>query len=61
MLMMKLLAKEYASYFLGGLEGITRRQQDRINEIEDAVKVMGVEWDVFKEEVMKQFSKINED
>ena len=60
MLMMKMLAREYAGYFLGGLSGITRRQQDRINEIEDQVKVLGIEWDVFKEEVMKQFDKISE-
>jgi hypothetical protein len=56
---MKALAREYASYFQWGLDGISQSTQLRINEIEYTIREdMGIEWKVFSEEVMRQFEEI---
>jgi hypothetical protein len=52
------MAMEYASYFLGGLDGIDRKRQNRINEIEDKVREMGVEWEDWTDLVMGHFKEI---
>lgn len=49
------MAMEYASYFGGGLDGIDRKRQDRLNEIEDKVREMGIEWSEWTELVLKHF------
>ena len=38
------LATEYASLFLGGLEGIGKREQNRLNEIEIKIREMNINW-----------------
>lgn len=53
-----LMAQEYASYFLGGLEGITREMQDRLNEIEDDVRERGIDWDEWSALCMDELRKL---
>jgi hypothetical protein len=48
----QLLATEYASYFIGGLDGIDRKRQDRLNAIEDKIVEMGIEWKDWSDLVM---------
>ena len=55
----QLLATEYASYFLSGLEGIDRKRQNRINQIEDKVAEAGIEWNDFVNIVMESFRAMN--
>ncbi len=53
-----IMASEYASYFLGGLEGIDRKKQNRIKEIEDKFEEMGIEWKDWSDLVMAHFKEI---
>ena len=55
------LAREYAFYFLGGLEGIDRKRQARLNEIEDKFEEMGFKWKDWSELVMAHFDKLEKD
>jgi hypothetical protein len=47
-----MLASEYASYFIGGLDGIDRKRQDRLNAIEDKIGEMDIEWKDWSDLVM---------
>lgn len=48
----QLMASEYASYFIGGLDGIDRKRQDRLNAIEDKIGEMGIDWKDWSDLVM---------
>lgn len=50
-----LWAKEYGFYFIGGLSGIDRKQQDRLNAIEDRIRSMGIDWNDWTELVLAHF------
>jgi hypothetical protein len=50
-----LMAVEYSLYFAGGLNGIDRKIQNRLNEIEDKIREMGIDWNDWTELVLDKF------
>jgi hypothetical protein len=49
------LAMEYGSMFLGGLDGIDQKRQNRLNEIEDKIEELGVSFSDWTDLVMAHF------
>jgi hypothetical protein len=52
------MAMEYSSYFTGGLSGIDEKRQIRLNEIEDKVREMNIDWEDWTELVLAHFGGI---